>query len=133
MARARAELGPAARRAACGPRAANLQLWGNLTFDWVKNERLVYELDIEPKGLLTAPAGEADWRNLDLTPNIEYSPKTWLDVIAEATAGYTRQTDDVNSFEFTAAVRAALPPAVARSAGRHRWQGASAVTARRHP
>jgi hypothetical protein len=27
----------------------NLQLWGNVTLDWVKSDRLVYELDFEPK------------------------------------------------------------------------------------
>ncbi len=79
----------------------NLQLWGNLTFDWVKSDRLVYELDVEPKALLKVPEGAPDWQNLDLTPNVEYSPKPWLDLVAEATAGFTKQTDDVNSFEFT--------------------------------
>jgi Protein of unknown function (DUF2490) len=79
----------------------NLQLWGNVTLDWVTSDRLVYELDFEPKGLLEAPEGEADWRNLDLTPNVEYSPNGWLDLIAEAVVGYTKQTDDVNSTELT--------------------------------
>ena len=50
---------------------ATTQLWGNLTFNWVKSERLVYELDLEPKGLLSAPEGDPDWRNLDVTPNVE--------------------------------------------------------------
>ncbi len=80
---------------------SNLQLWGNLTLDWVKSERLVYEIDLEPKGLLAAPAGEPDWRNIDLTTNVEYSPKGWLDLVAEVTGGYTKQTDDVNSTEVT--------------------------------
>jgi hypothetical protein len=30
----------------------NLQLWGNMTLDWGKSDRLVYELDFEPKVLL---------------------------------------------------------------------------------
>jgi hypothetical protein len=75
----------------------NLQLWGNVTLDWVKSDRLVYELDIEPKALLDVSEGEPDWRNLDVTPNAEYSPKGWLDLVAEAAVGYTKQTDDVNS------------------------------------
>ena len=45
--------------------------------------------------------GAPDWRNIDLTPNVEYSPKGWVDLVAEATAGYTKQTDDVNSIEVT--------------------------------
>jgi hypothetical protein len=80
---------------------ANRQLWGNVTLDWVKSERLVYELDFEPKVLLAAPEGEPGWRNIDLTPNVEYSPKGWLDLVSEAVIGYTIQTDDVNSIEVT--------------------------------
>ena len=79
----------------------NPQLWGNLTLDWVKSDRLVYEFDIEPKVLLDAPEGEPGWHNLDLTPNVEYSPKGWLDLVAESVVGYTKQTDDVNSVEVT--------------------------------
>ena len=84
-----------------GHAQTNLQLWGNVTLDWVKSDRLVYELDFEPKVLLAAPEGEPGWRNLDLTPNVEYSPKDWLDLVGEAVVGYTKQTDDVNSFEVT--------------------------------
>jgi hypothetical protein len=79
----------------------NLQLWGNLTLDWVKSERLVYELDIEPKVLLDAPEGEPGWHNVDLTPNVEYSPKGWFDLVAEGTIGHTKQTDDVDTTEVT--------------------------------
>jgi hypothetical protein len=85
---------------AIGPAAAaaqtNLQLWGNVTLDWVRSERLVYELDFEPKVLLDGPEGEPAWRNLDVTPNVEYSPKGWIDLVGEATIGSTKQTDDVN-------------------------------------
>jgi hypothetical protein len=77
----------------------NLQLWGNVTLNWVKSDRLVYELDFEPKVLLAAPEGDPSWRNLDITPNVEYSPKAWLDLVTEAAVGYTKQIDDVNSFE----------------------------------
>lgn len=77
------------------------QLWGNFTVDWVKSERLVYELDFEPKTLLSAPEGEPGWANLDVTPNVEFSPNGWLDLVAEATIGRTKQTDDVDSTEVT--------------------------------
>ena len=80
---------------------SNLQLWSNLTLDWVKSERLVYELDVEPKVLINAPEGDPGWRNLDLTPNVEYSPAGWLDLIAESAIGWTKQTDDVDTFEVT--------------------------------
>lgn len=84
----------------------NLQLWGNLTFDWVKSDRLVYELDLEPKALLDAPEGDPGWRNLDVTGNAEYSPRPWLDLVTEAVVGVTKQTDDVNTFELTPRVGA---------------------------
>jgi hypothetical protein len=77
------------------------QLWGNLTFDWVKSDRLAYELDIEPKVLIGAPEGEPGWRNLDVTPNVEFSARHWLDLVAEATVGRTVQTDDLSSTEVT--------------------------------
>jgi Protein of unknown function (DUF2490) len=88
----------------CAPVASaqtTTQLWGNLTFNWVKSERLVYELDFEPKALLAAPEGEPDWRNLDVTPNVEYSLRPWLDLVADTTVGWTLQTDDVHSTELT--------------------------------
>ena len=80
---------------------ANLQLWGNATIDWTKSARLTYELDFEPKALVKAPEGDPAWRNLDVTPNVEYALNDWLDLIGEATAGYTKQTDDDNTFELT--------------------------------
>ena len=79
----------------------NLQLWGNLTLDWVKSPRLAYELDLEPKVLLAAPEGEPGWHAMDVTPNVEYAWKSWLDLVGEAVVGYTQQTDDVNSWEAT--------------------------------
>jgi hypothetical protein len=80
---------------------ANLQLWGNVTIDWMKSARLTYELDFEPKALLKAPEDDPAWRNLDVTPNVEYAVKDWLDLIGEATVGYTKQSDDDNTFEVT--------------------------------
>ena len=77
----------------------NLQLWSNVTIDWTKSTRTTYELDFEPKVLLKAPEGDPGWRNLDVTPNVEYAVKDWLDLIGEATVGYTKQTDDENTFE----------------------------------
>jgi hypothetical protein len=88
----------------CAPVASaqtTTQLWGNLTFDWVRSDRLVYELDFEPKALLSAPEGEPDWRNLDVTPNVEYSLRPWLDLVGDTTIGRTLQTDDVHSTELT--------------------------------
>jgi len=91
-------LAPAAR--------AQTQLWGNLTFDRVKSDRLLYELDLEPKTLIDVPPGETDWGNLDVTPSVAFSATRWLDLTSELTAGYTHQTDDLDSFELTPRVGA---------------------------
>jgi hypothetical protein len=80
---------------------SNFQLWGNLTFDWMKTDRLVYSLDFEPKALVVVPEGQPGWRNLDVSPSAEYSAKKWLDLTGEFTAGWTKQTDDVNTTEVT--------------------------------
>ena len=77
------------------------QLWGNVTFDWLKGDRLTYSFDLEPKTLVVVPAGSPEWRNLDLTPSVEYAATNWLDLTGEFVAGYTKQTDDENSLELT--------------------------------
>ena len=98
------------RRAACAfavllawasPTSAqvNAQIWGTATFNWLKSSRLTYELEVEPKALVAAPEGEPDWASLDVTPNVEYALRTWLDLVGELATGYTSQTDDVDSFE----------------------------------
>ncbi len=68
---------------------------------WHKTQRLSYELDFEPKVLVSAPENEPSWRSLDVTQTLEYSQKQWLDFTGELVTGYTKQTDDVNNFELT--------------------------------
>lgn len=80
---------------------ANLQLWGTLALDWVKSDRLAYELEFEPQVLLAAPEGEPAWRSFNATPNAEYAAKKWLDLVAELPLSYTKQTDDMNTFELS--------------------------------
>jgi Protein of unknown function (DUF2490) len=89
-----------------GAAQTNLQLWGNITLDWVTSNRLAYELDVEPKVLLSKPDGDPDWRNLDVTPNVEWSPKPWIDLVLDTTVGRTTQTDDVDTVEVTPRVGA---------------------------
>ena len=79
----------------------NLQLWGNMTIDWQKSERLTHAVDLEPKVLLAAPAGDPGWATIDVTPSVDYAPKRWLDLTGEFLAGYTAETDDVRSVELT--------------------------------
>lgn len=79
----------------------NGQLWGTVTFNWLKSDRLTYELELEPKVLVAAPEGEPGWASFDVTPNVEYAFRAWLDGVGELATGYTSQTDDVNSFELS--------------------------------
>lgn len=80
---------------------ANLQLWGNITLNWVKSDRLTYELDFEPKVLVNGPDDDPGWWGVDVTPNVEYAATGWLDLVAETVVGRTKQTDDVDSIEVT--------------------------------
>jgi hypothetical protein len=80
----------------------NLQLWGDLSLNWLRSDRLAYALDIEPQALAASTDPDAaDWRTFGVTPNIEYSAKRWLDVIAEMGTAVTHQTDGLSSFELT--------------------------------
>jgi hypothetical protein len=80
----------------------NLQLWGDLSLNWLKSDRLAYALDLEPQALVAnTDEDSTDWRTFGLTPNVEYSAKRWLDVIGELGTGITHQTDGLNSFELT--------------------------------
>lgn len=77
----------------------NNQLWGTVTFNWLRSDRLSYELELEPKVLIDGPEGEPDWASLDVTPSVEYALRRWLDLVGELATGHTSQTDDLDSFE----------------------------------
>jgi hypothetical protein len=81
---------------------ASRQVWANFTFDLVRRSGVTYEIDFEPKALVAAPPEEPDWRNLDITPSVEYPVTDMFDVVGEMTLGRTRQTDDLDTTEVTA-------------------------------
>lgn len=74
------------------------QVWFNVTPGWTRGPRLYLELDAEPKWQVS---GEERWRNLDLTPLVEYYPADWIDLEAEASVGKTLQKDGLTTFEIT--------------------------------
>lgn len=74
------------------------QAWGNLTFGWIHGNALYLELDVEPKVLIS---GEPKWRNVDVTPLVEYYPNGWVDLTGEMTVGRTVQTNDLRTTELT--------------------------------
>jgi hypothetical protein len=86
---------------AAGWSQTNGQLWGELLLERVKDSRLTYILDLEPKVLVSAPAGDPGWWALDITPAVKWVARNWLDLTGEVLTAYTKQTNDVNSFELT--------------------------------
>jgi len=80
----------------------NLQLWGDLSLNWLRSDNLAYALDLEPQALVANTDPDSPgWRTFGVTPNVEYSAKRWLDVIGELGTGVTHQTDGLKSFELT--------------------------------
>jgi hypothetical protein len=79
----------------------NSQAWANITFDWVTRSGVTYEIDFEPKVLLSAPPEEPGWRNLDVTSSVERPVTNTLDLVGEMVLGRTKQTDDLDSTEVT--------------------------------
>jgi len=77
------------------------QLWGTLTLNWLKSDRLGFELEFEPKVTDWVPDGDAKWATLDATPGIEYAMRGWLDLVGELATAHTWQDDDVTSTELT--------------------------------
>jgi hypothetical protein len=76
-----------------------MQLWGNVTFSWIKNRRLTLGVDTEPQVLVSKPADEPGWATLDVTPSIEYTANSWFDLLGQVKLGRTRQTNDLDSTE----------------------------------
>jgi hypothetical protein len=87
------------------PAGPQTQVWFNVTPGWSLGEHAYWELDAEPKWQVS---GGEQWRNLDLTPVVEYYPLDWLDLSAEATVGRTHQLDGLNTFEVTERIGARL-------------------------
>jgi hypothetical protein len=81
------------------------QLWGDIVLEKPKSHRLVFNLDLEPKVLVAAPANDPGWWAVDVLPGADYVVNKWFDVSGEMTLAYTKQTNDRQG-------RAALPPDV---------------------
>ena len=80
---------------------ADLQAWGNLTFDWIKSHRVTLGLKVEPKVLVSDSDDEPGWATVDVTPSFEYARGEWFDMVGELMVGRTSQTDDLDSTELT--------------------------------
>lgn len=74
------------------------QIWANVTLDFPHSERLLFEIDLEPK---VQYSGDDTWRALDVTPAVELSVNRWIEVVGEVGVGRTKQSTAVASTEVT--------------------------------
>ena len=79
----------------------NTQLWANVRLDWIETNHWTFGLDAEPKVLVTHPSSDPGWATIDVIPSVEYGRGEWLDLVGELTAGWTHQTNDLDSTEVT--------------------------------
>ena len=80
---------------------ADTQIWAKIAFDWIASHQATIGVEVEPKVLVSAPAGDPGWWTFDVIPSFEYTRGAWLDVVTEVLVGRTRQTDDLDSVEVT--------------------------------
>jgi hypothetical protein len=74
------------------------QIWANVILDYPRGERLLFEVDFEPK---VQYSGADTWRGLDITPAIEFSKGRWIELVGEAVFARTKQSNAVTSWEVT--------------------------------
>lgn len=77
------------------------QLWGNVSLERIQNKQVTLGVAIEPKALVSKPQGDPGWASLGLTPSIEYTNLSWIDVTGELGVTRTKQSDHINSTEIT--------------------------------
>jgi len=81
--------------------AADFQIWGAVTLDWIKSHTLTFKLDTEPKVLVSKPPDDPGWAKLEVTPGVEHSRGNWFDVIGDLVLARTHETDDRTTTEVT--------------------------------
>ena len=79
---------------------ADLQAWGNLTFDWIKSHRVTIGVKVEPK-VLVSPGGRAGLGHPRRHAVVRVPRGEWFDMVGELMVGRTNQTDDLDSTELT--------------------------------
>jgi hypothetical protein len=77
------------------------QIWVNATLDWYASPRVMFALDVEPKILVSSPPDQPGWASVQATPSVDFAAAKWLDLVGEGVLGYTSQTDNLNSTEYS--------------------------------
>ena len=88
---------------------ANVQSWYDVELDYVITPRLLFNVEVGPKVLLSGGPG---WNSTDLTPGFEYSAKPWADLLLYAPLSATVQEEGISTFEvrWSTGVRLAMHP-----------------------
>lgn len=78
-------------------RAQNsVQTWYDVEFNYQAGPRLLANLEVGPKVLVSGAAG---WNSVDVSPGLEYSPTPQLDLLAYVPLSQTVQVQGLNTFE----------------------------------
>jgi hypothetical protein len=76
-------------------------VWADFKLQWVKSNQLALGLEVEPKLLVSKPSNDPGWATVDVTPSVELTRGNWVDLLGELLIARTKQTDHVDSTEFT--------------------------------
>jgi Protein of unknown function (DUF2490) len=78
-----------------------LQACGDFDLKRVKSDQLTLGLQVEPKVLVSKSSKDPGWATVDVTPSLELTRGKWVDVLGQVLIARTKQTDNVDSTEFT--------------------------------
>ncbi len=89
---------------------SNVQAWYDVEFDYIINPKLLVNVEVGPKVLVSSD--QPGWNAFDLTPGLEYSVEPWADLLLYAPLSATVQKEGVNTFEvrWTVGTRLAMRP-----------------------
>jgi len=80
------------------------QIWGDFRMVWPdEHGTWLFRLDLKPKVQFS---GSDEWARFDVVPTVVYQAPKLLDLIGDAVAGYTVQSDDVETLELVARIGA---------------------------
>lgn len=88
----------------------NFQAWYDVEFDYLITPRLLFNVEVGPKVLVSDNL--PGWNSVDLTPGLEFAAKPWADLLLYAPLSATLQEEGISTFEvrWTTGVRLAFRP-----------------------
>jgi hypothetical protein len=97
------------------------QAWTNVTIDWLRTNRLSYEVDFEPKAQLVVHEGQPTFGEMKAVPQVSYAVSRWVDLLGEIDLEYQAESNETNSMTMTPTIGANLHilSQILRAAGGH--------------